>query len=55
MNVLIILMLLANGQWAYHEVESKACERISAQVSRNLEAKDDIHAVWTTCVTRYKA
>lgn len=53
MKTMLILILLANGQWSYHELAAKSCERTAAQVARQLEKKPEIKAVWASCVTRY--
>lgn len=55
MKTMLILILLANGQWSSHEVEARSCERTASQVAQRLEQKEEITAVWTACVTRYKA
>jgi len=55
MKVMLILILMANGQWSYHEVAAKSCERTASVVARKLEAKQEIQSVWTSCVTRYKS
>ena len=55
MKIMLILILLTNGQWSYHEVAAKSCERTAGAVARRLEAKEEIQSVWASCVTRYKA
>jgi len=55
MKVMLILILLANGQWEYHEVQAKSCERTAAVVARKLESKQEIQSAWASCITRYKA
>lgn len=55
MKTMLILILLANGQWSYHEAETRSCERTAAAVAQRLEDKPGIQRVWVRCVTRYKA
>ena len=55
MKVMLILMLLANGQWTAHEVEARSCERTAAAVAQRLEKKPEIKAVWAKCVWRDRA
>lgn len=55
MKVMLILILLSNGQWQYHEVPAKSCERTAAVVARKLESKQEIQSAWASCITRYKA
>ena len=55
MKTMLILILLANGQWSYHEAEARSCERTASVVAQRLEKKVHIDKVWAACITRYKA
>lgn len=55
MKVMLILLLTVSGEWAYNETPVTACERLAPIVAQRLEAKEEVHRVWTACVTRYNA
>ena len=52
---MLILMLMASGEWSYSETPVKACERLAPVVAERLEAKEEVKAVRIACVVRYKA